>query len=117
MRISVADRNLHTVLTRFRAVPGSRVELVLSPDGLDVVANAEGYRTLAKWCLVMAHPEMAQAHPRWLYTLHHLGDALSRDGEVSVVAREGVGSRSLDAHDVRFFRSETSKDGQGTIAD
>ena len=103
MRISVSDGDLRRILRRFRAVPGARVEISISPDGLDVVANAEGYRTLAKWCLSMAHPQMEQAHPRWLFALHHLDEAVPGAERVSIMSSDGDAERPLTLRDVRFF--------------
>ena len=106
MRVSVSDKGLASVLKRFRAKPGAHVEFVLSPEGLDIIANAEGYRTLARWCLVMAHPEMgANAHPKWLYTLRYLDDVVGPDG-VSLSRRHAPLKLDLTAHDVRFYRSD-----------
>jgi hypothetical protein len=105
MRISVGDGDLHRILARFKSVPGTRVEIVMSPEGLDVIGNAEGYRTLAKWCLIMAHPEMEQAHPRWLFALRHLDRARLGNGELAIAWRGRDGERSLSLRDIHFFRT------------
>jgi len=107
MQVSVGEGDLGRILRRFRAVPGAEVEVVISPDGLDVIANAEGYRTLARWCLVMAHREMEQSHPRWLYALRHLDDSLSRDGSFSIVSRNGDAEHALALRDVGFYRTHS----------
>lgn len=104
MRVHVSDGNLSGVLKRFRPKPGARVEFVLSGDGLDVIANAAGYLTLARWCLLMAHPEMGgRAHPRWLYSVHHLDEAVGEDGAWLSPCGTGTGSH-LDAHAISFYR-------------
>ncbi|MDZ4178078.1 MAG: hypothetical protein U1E29_02410 [Coriobacteriia bacterium] len=107
MRISVSDKGLAAILKRFKAKPDAQVEFVISPDGLDIIANAEGYLTLARWCLVMAHPEMGgHAHPRWLYTLRHLDDAVGPAAGLKLSRREVSVDPELTAHDVRFYRTD-----------
>ncbi|HAL29342.1 MAG TPA: hypothetical protein DCP20_01310 [Coriobacteriia bacterium] len=106
MRVSVSDGDLDAVLKRFKAKPGAKIEFTLSPDGLDIIANGAGYLTLARWCLAMAHPDMGgHAHPRWLYTLRHLDEAIDDRG-VRLSRREASMAPDLTAHDVRFYRSE-----------
>jgi hypothetical protein len=109
MRISVSDGDLRRVLRRFKAAPGTEIDIVMSADGLDVIANAEGYRTLAKWCLVMAHPEMEQAHPRWLFSLRHLDKARLGASKIAISWRGGGGAHPLDLRDIRFFRAQSSR--------
>ena len=116
MRISVGDGDLRRILRRFKAVLGTQVEIVMSPQGLDVIANAEGYRTLAKWCLIMAHREMEQAHPRWLFALRHLDRAGLKAGEISISWRDRDGERPLEVRDVRFFRTRSGSLAS-TVAD
>ena len=116
MRVSVGEGDLHRILRRFKAVPGTRVEIAMSPDGLDVIANAEGYRTLAKWCLIMAHPEMEQSHPRWLFALHHLDSARLGASRVAITWRGGDGECPLDLRDIHFFRTH-SDDPVGETSD
>ena len=104
MRVSVGEGDLHRILCRFRAVPGARVAVTISAGGLDIVANAEGYRTLARWCLIMAHADMQQAHPRWLYSLLHLDDQAAWGDFASVVWRDAEGERQLSLRDIGFYR-------------
>ena len=109
MRISVGDGDLRRILRRFKAVPGTRVDIVMSPEGLDVISNAEGYRTLARWCLVMAHPSMEQAHPRWLFALRYLDRARLGSGEVTVKWGDGGTERPLELRNIRFFRTRSER--------
>lgn len=111
MRMVVSDSNLAAVLARFRGVPNAQLEFDLSRDGLDVVGNREGYLTLARWCLVMAHPEMEDhADSAWLHAAYHLTD-YGFDAEVDsttvlrVTHRSGRRDCELDADKVRFHRS------------
>jgi hypothetical protein len=53
----------------------------------------------------MAHPEMEQAHPRWLFTLRHLDRIRLQAGLILISWRDGDGERSLDLSDIRFFRT------------
>lgn len=103
MRVSVSG-DLQTVLRRFRPRDDAHLRVELSESGLDVIGDAEGYRTLARWCLVMAHPEMRQVHPRWLYSLMRLSEAAGDPAFASVVFRNDCGQRELPLRDVRFFR-------------
>lgn len=109
MRVSISG-DLNRIIRRFRAVPGSRVQVVVSAEGLDIIANAEGYRTLARWCLVMAHPQMEQAHPRWLFALRKLDEALSKTGRLTVTSRRDGVESPLSLRDIRFYRTH-SEDG------
>ncbi|MBE0418361.1 MAG: hypothetical protein IBX63_11405 [Coriobacteriia bacterium] len=106
MRLSVSDTGLAMVLKRFKPKPGAHIEFVISPDGLDVIANADGYLTLARWCLVMAHPEMGgRTHPRWLYSIRHLDEAVG-PGDARLTSRQRDSEPDLSLHAVRFFRAE-----------
>lgn len=110
MRLSVSDRHLGAVLQRFAPSQGARLRLVVSEEGVDIAANAAGYLTLARWCMVMAHPEMEDhLDPDWLYSCFHLDDAFASSSEVAVATLEVIGApRQLgsDTHQVRFLRSE-----------
>jgi len=60
MRISVGGK-LERILSGYRPEPDALIEFNISEHGLDVVANGSGWKSLARWCLVMAHPELDQA--------------------------------------------------------
>jgi hypothetical protein len=106
MRLSVSDHNVHIVRARFRPEPGSNVEVVVSPDGLDILANAAGYRTLARWFLVMAHPEWHDdSAPEWFHSATHLDEAFRGQG-IRVVYGSDSERKRLEPHDVRLYRSE-----------
>ena len=112
MRISVSSTNLRNVLARFKPRKDAKLEFNVNSDGIDIVANRDGWLTLARWCLVMAHPEMHEAisldDPDALDSHWHMQDYLVDEG----MLREG---RAIQAfwplkdgelgQDVRFWRS------------
>lgn len=105
MRISISDADLGAAFDQFQSTEGAQLEFTVSPDGIDVVGNSEGYLDLARWCLLMAHPEMEDhADPEFLHAAYHLADYASEQS-ISVVAREGRMPEALEPHDVRFYRS------------
>lgn len=113
MRISVSSQNLRNVIARFRPRKAAKLEFNINPQGIDIVANQDGWLTLARWCLIMAHPEMHEVNgpddPDTLDSHWHLQDYLVDD----VMLEEG---RAIEAfwaltdgepgQDVRFWRSK-----------
>ncbi|MBI5231546.1 MAG: hypothetical protein HY876_05195 [Coriobacteriales bacterium] len=81
----------------------------MSEDGVDFAGNREGYLTLARWFLIMAHPEMEDhSDPDWYLAGYHLDDAFSTSDSATVtVVLEGRGklaTSGLDAHAFRMYR-------------
>jgi len=113
MQIRVSSKNLHHVLAKFRPRKNAKIEFNINPGRLDIVANREGWLTFARWCLVMAHPEMHEAtgpdDPDFLASHRHLGDGLV-DGDMQDEGRviEAFWALPDDevGQDVRFWRAK-----------
>jgi hypothetical protein len=44
----------------YRPLDGAKVEFNIHEAGLSIVANKEGWQSLADWCQIMAHPDMGE---------------------------------------------------------
>ncbi|MBI5231725.1 MAG: hypothetical protein HY876_06130 [Coriobacteriales bacterium] len=100
--ISVSDEHLSLVMARQHELPGSKLRIDATADGLDIVANREGWLTLAKWCMVMAHPELDDTDPP-----HHLDwDVMHEAGERGdlTLGFWGLPRPAKEFQDVNFWR-------------
>jgi hypothetical protein len=58
--ISVDDSgDLLAIRRAYNPQPGAKLEVNVHDEGVSIVANREGWLSLAEWCLVMAHKRMA----------------------------------------------------------
>lgn len=112
MRLSISDTNLARVIARFRPRRNAKIEFNVNNDGVDIMANQDGWLTLAKWCLIMAHPEMHETSgpddPKFIESHLHFSHDLV-DDEMLAQGRAIEAFWPLDAdhcdQDVRFWRS------------
>lgn len=61
--VSVSDEHLDLVLARMREAEGAKLRFDATRDGIDIVGNRAAWLALARWCLVMAHPEHGDDEP------------------------------------------------------
>ncbi len=111
MRLSVSDQDLSAVMSRFQPREGARMRLVVGSDGVDLVANAAGYLTLARWFMIMAHPMMEDhATPEWLNAAYHLGDVFASSCPETLATLEyenACPGEGVGPNGIRMYRSET----------
>lgn len=109
MKLTVSDDSLAGVMSRFAPRRGANLRIAVSESGVDIAANASGYLTLARWCMIMAHPQMEDhLDPDWLYAAYHLDDVFDdpRLGASASLEFGGALEKTADSHNVRFLRSE-----------
>jgi hypothetical protein len=101
------DDDLTVARHAFKPEPGTKIEFNVNNRGVAIVANREGWLTLANWCLVMAHPEMEN----YLDPFELTGEVLSKDlftaGDV-ILSFQGITGAPVGAlyQDVVFKRSD-----------
>jgi len=106
LRISVSDTGLGRALRRFKPRPNAKIEFNVNSGGVDIVANGDGWLTLARWCLLMAHQDMdGWGAGHW----HARDTVMNRE-----MMREGRAIMSFEplvteypGQDVYFHRSES----------
>lgn len=101
------DDDLIVARKAFKAEPGSKLEFNVNNRGVAIVANAEGWLTLANWCLLMAHPQMEDYLEPFELTGEVLPKELFTSGNV-VVSFQGIADAPVGAlyQDVSFKRSD-----------
>lgn len=57
MRVKVGGFEFLKALSRFKPEPKARLQANAHPGGIEILANRQGYLTLARWCLLMAHED------------------------------------------------------------
>jgi len=94
--------NLERTLSRYSAEQGALIEFNISDYGLDVVANRSGWKSLARWCLMMAHPDLDQARELDI-TEGPMSHEMLVSGE-AIMAFSGLG-HSAQEQGIRFRHS------------
>ena len=101
------DEDLTIARHAFKPEAGSKLEFNVSNRGIAIVANAEGWLTLANWCLVMAHPKMENYLDPFELTGEVLPKELFTSGDV-ILSFDGIAGTPVGAlyQDVVFKRSD-----------
>ena len=101
------DEDLTIARHAFKPEPGSKLEFNVNNRGIAIVANAEGWLTLANWCLVMAHPKMEDYLDPFELTGEVLSKELFTSGDV-ILSFDGIAGAPVGAlyQDVSFKRSD-----------
>ena len=109
-QISVSDENLQDVRQAYRPQPNAKVEFNVHDHGVSIVANREGWLSLAEWCLIMAHPEMPEHAAPFELTREVFPDELFAEGR-ALLSFWGIADRPDDSYqDVFFHRGENIGD-------
>ncbi len=109
-QISVSDEDLPAVRAAYRPQPGAKVEFNVHDHGVSIVANREGWLSLAEWCMIMAHPEMPEHTAPFELTREVFQDEMFAEGR-ALLSFWGIADRPEDSYqDVYFHRGETIGD-------
>ena len=107
---SVSDTDLGQVIADFEPPKEAKIEFNVHSDGLSIVANKEGWESLAEWCLIMAHPEMKTDLDPLELTDDVLPNRMFMDGRALVSFWAIPGQPDVAYQDVYFHRSDVIGD-------
>lgn len=104
------DEDLLIARQNYAAKPGAKVEFNVHKHGVSIVANREGWQSLAEWCAIMAHPDMQDGLDPYSLTMDVVPPEMVNE-ERSMTAFWGI-TEPPDAmyQDVWFHRSEVIGD-------
>jgi hypothetical protein len=107
---TVSDTDLGQVIADFNPPAEAKLEFNVHADGLSIVANKEGWESLAEWCLIMAHPEMKPDTEPLELTDDVLPNAMFLEGRALVSFWAIPGQPDIAYQDVYFHRSDAIGD-------
>jgi len=107
---TVSDTDLGKVIAEFNPPAEAKVEFNVHADGLSIVANKEGWESLAEWCLIMAHPEMQDSVEPLELTDDVLPNEMFMEGRALVSFWPIPGQPDVAYQDVYFHRSDVIGD-------
>jgi hypothetical protein len=107
---TVSDTDLGKVIAEFNPPAEAKIEFNVHADGLSIVANREGWESLAEWCLIMAHPEMQDSIEPAELTDDVLPNEMFMEGRALVSFWAIPGQPDIAYQDVYFHRSDVIGD-------
>jgi len=105
MRIQMSDENFGRVRHRYRPSTNAKIEINVNGLGVWVVANAEGYKALARCCLLMAHPELKGDSTPYSFASQLADSEMSAEGRL-LQSFWGIGAEADYFQDLVLVRSD-----------
>ena len=107
-RISVDDDgDLVAIRKAYKPQQGTKVEFNVHEDGVSIVANREGWLSLAEWCLIMAHKRMPDYVDPYALTGDVVPVELFAQGD-AITALWGVEGRPESHYQDVFFHRRSA---------